>query len=128
MSVDIIRLLEKLATQWDHIPSGEQAIRDAIEKIKDAEKHGYLGVLYRTDYVVEGTGQFPVDMLRYTQSWPKGEHDVALIQDSQLDRLGGPITITLTKYHRDPAPVLSENRWLSKFRWRVVRVIDTVEC
>jgi hypothetical protein len=34
--------------------------------------------------------------------------------------------VTLSRYHRDPQPVLAEDRWLSKFRWRVVEVIETV--
>ena len=35
-------------------------------------------------------------------------------------------TVVLSKYHRDPEPSLAADRWESKFRWRVVRVVDTV--
>jgi hypothetical protein len=32
----------------------------------------------------------------------------------------------LSKYHRDPEATLAADRWVSKFRWRVGRIIETV--
>jgi len=46
----------------------------------EAEQHGYLGTLYRTDFEVEGSGEFPIDMLRYTCAWPKGETDSRVVR------------------------------------------------
>jgi hypothetical protein len=71
-------------------------------------------------------------MLRYTCSWPKGEVDAQAIEDSLDDTVAaaaprrGPRTVMLCRYHRDPEPQLAGDRWQSKFRWRVVRVIETV--
>jgi hypothetical protein len=69
-------------------------------------------------FTVEGTGEFPVDMLRTDQCWPAGADDAARIGAhyglADPDKAGAR-TITLetaAKY----AP--NRQRWLS-FRWRV---------
>lgn len=132
-SIDIYAVLEKFKASWAHIiPASANVIEDIIKHLREAEKSGYLGTLYRTDFVVEGTGAFPIDMLRYTCSWPKGESDTQAIEDSHDDEVRaasprrGPRTITLSRYHRDPEPSLAADRWEAKFRWRVTRVIETV--
>ena len=125
MSVDINEILERHAERWRHVAldNGAVAVRGVINELRERLETGYLGELYRTDYVVEGSGEFPFDMLRYACSWPKGESDsFAMGADHDEKR-----RVTLSKYHRDPQPVLSEDRWLSKFRWRVVQVIETVK-
>lgn len=71
-------------------------------------------------------------MLRYVCAWPKGETDTQAIEDSHDEAVAvasprrGPRTIMLSKYHRDPNPNLADDRWTSKFRWRVVRVVETI--
>lgn len=129
MSIDVIRFLKKQAVAWDHIPAGEQAIHDCIEKLSKEMDLDYLGVLYRTDYSVTGRGAFPVDMLRYTNSWPRDEADVHEIERSiELADAADPFTVRLTKYHRDQKPNLAEDRWASKFRWKVVESsVNTTE-
>lgn len=124
-NIDIYKLLEDKRQRWSHSESADQAISDCIVAVRAAEERGYLGALYRTDFEVEGIGAFPVDMLRYTCSWPKGESDARSIEDSFEG--SGRRTITLTKYHRDPEPHLAADRWLSKFRWNVRGVVATVE-
>jgi len=107
-------------------------IREAIAefdiRVRQAERDGYVGDLYRTDYTVVGRGAFPVDMLRYATSWPHDETDARHIEESleQADN-NDPFTIRLTKYHRDAQPNLCDDRWESKFRWKVLRnnTIDT---
>lgn len=131
MSIDIYAVLEKFKQSWEHnarFTGQVQAIDSLITHLRVAEQTGYLGTLYRTDFEVQGTGGFPVDMLRYTCAWPKDETDVFAIEESLLDNLADEArrTITLSKYHRDPEPVLAGDRWEAKFRWRVVRVIETV--
>lgn len=123
-SLDIYAVLEKFRRDWDHIDSAVQVIECITDHLHVAEKTGYLGTLYRTDFEVEGTGAFPIDMLRYTCAWPKGETDTHAIEDS-FDG-SGRRTIALSRYHRDPVPNLAGDRWASKFRWQVVRVIETV--
>lgn len=124
-SIDIYAVLEKFKASWGHIlPASVHVIDDIAQHLRAAEERGYLGTLYRTDYVVEGSGAFPVDMLRYTSSWPKDEGDARAIEDSFEG--GGKRTITLTTKHRDPEPRLAGDRWEAKFRWRVVRVVETV--
>ena len=124
-SIDIYAVLDKF--QRGAHPSVVHAIDAIVAHLRAAEQTGYLGTLYRTDFEVEGVGAFPVDMLRYTSSWPKDETDARAVEDS-FDQPGiaAHRTITLSKYHRDPEPVLSGDRWASKFRWRVVRVVETV--
>jgi len=132
-SIDIYRVLEKFKADWGHVmPAAANVIQDIIEHFRKAEQTGYLGTLYRTDFEVEGAGAFPIDMLRYTSAWPKGETDSQAIEDSYDDDIRaasprrGPRTITLSKYHRDLEPQLAADRWAAKFRWRVVRVVETV--
>jgi hypothetical protein len=122
--MQIATILEKFRRDWDHIDSAAQVIDAIIDHLRAAEQTGYLGTLYRTDFEVEGVGEFPIDMLRYTSSWPKGESDTSAIADS-FDG-GGRRTIMLSKYHRDPEPNLAGDRWEAKFRWRVLRVVETV--
>jgi len=131
-SIDIYAVLEKFRHDWNaYEGSAVQVIDSITEHLRAAEQTGYLGTLYRTDFEVEGTGAFPIDMLRYTNAWPKGEIDSQAIEDSLDDAVAtasprrGPRTITLTKYHRDPEPQLAGDRWQAKFRWRVARVIET---
>ena len=124
-NIDIYAVLEKFQIKWGHVmPAAANVIQDIIEHFRKAEQTGYLGTLYRTDFEVEGTRAFPVDMLRYTCAWPKGESDALAIEDSIESP--GRRTVALSKYHRDPEPHLAADRWESKFRWRVVRVIETV--
>ena len=124
-NIDIYKLLEAQKQHWaEGSADGEIAIDGCIAAVRAAEEQGYLGTLYRTDFEVEGTGDFPVDMLRYTCSWPKGESDARAIEDS-FDS-SSRRTVALSRYHRDPEPHLAADRWESKFRWRVMRVVDTV--
>ena len=131
-TIDIYAVLEEFQRDWEHIDSAVQVIGAIVEHLRAAEQTGYLGTLYRTDYEVEGAGAFPADMLRYTCSWPKGEIDTQAIEDSYDDTVRaasprrGPRTVTLSRYHRDPEPTLAADRWASKFRWRVVRIVETV--
>lgn len=134
MSVDVYRILEDKQQRYGLASdlSAVRAIRDCLDALREAEKNSYLGTLYRTDYEVKGYGAFPIDMLRYTSSWPKGEIDAQAIEDSLDDAVvaasprRGPRTITLSKYHRDPEPQLAIDRWHVKFRWLVGRVLETV--
>lgn len=126
-NIDIYAVLEKFRRDFDHGTSLDRAvlvIDSIVEHLHAAEQTGYLGTLYRTDFEVEGAGGFPVDMLRYTYAWPKGEIDARAIEDS-FDS-SARRTVVLSRYHRDPEPQLAADRWESKFRWRVVRVIETV--
>ena len=133
-NIDIYKELEKFQAEWSRVmPGAALVIQDIIEHFRKVAQTGALGVLYRTDFEVEGSGGFPVDMLRYTCSWPKGESDTHSIADSLDDVIAaasprrGPRTITLSRYHRDLEPQLASDRWQSKFRWRIVRVIETME-
>ncbi len=133
-SINIYTVLEKFRSDPDpdRLNWTLQLIDGIAAYLREAEKSGYLGTLYRTDFEVKGADALPIDMLRYTSAWPKGETDAQAIEDS-LDSdvratspRRGPRTITLSKYHRDPEPQLAADRWEAKFRWRVVRVIETV--
>jgi hypothetical protein len=131
-SIDVYAILEKIKADWAHSDSAALAIECIAAHLRTAEQAGYLGTLYRTDFEVEGTGSFPVDMLRYTCSWPKGESDTHAIEDSHDEEIRaasprrGPRQITLSRYHRDPEPQLAADRWAAKFHWKLVRVIETV--
>jgi hypothetical protein len=136
--IDIYDVLRQFQQDWereerngiyDHLGRGCGAIIiPIINRLRELEQAGYLGTLYRTDYEVEGRGSFPMDMLRYTSSWPTEEGDaISLAQtfDSLTEtRLH---KIRLTMKHRDPEPQLAADRWEAKFRWRVVRLVQTVK-
>lgn len=130
--IDVMAILKRRAEELDHIEAGQQAIESCIEKLQRLEQTDYLGTLYRTDYEVEGVDEFPIDMLRYTCSWPAREEDYRAIEASMSDSaIPEKRTVRLTRSHRDPLtagvddPLLAGVRWFSKFRWRVVRVVDT---
>lgn len=112
----------------DAVETVRQAVNEFDTVVEMAERDGYVGDLYRTDYTVSGRGAFPVDMLRYAVSWPKDESDARAIEDS-LEHGGSDdqFTVRLSKYHRDAQPHLCEDRWESKFRWKVLNngTIDT---
>jgi hypothetical protein len=130
MTIDIIKFLEKQREEFADPHDGpmvpviaaEAHFSKVIERLKKAMEDDYLGELYRTDYSVTGRGAFPIDMLRYTESWPKDESDVYEIEHSIEDamRYDDPFTIRLTKHHRDPEPRLAADRWSAKFRWLVL--------
>lgn len=70
-------------------------------------------------FTVEGSGEFPLDMLRTDQCWPAGADDAARISahywmaDPFLLRSRAITLETAGKY------VPNRQRW-SSFRWRVV--------
>jgi len=71
-------------------------------------------------YLVEGIGQFPLDMLRYDGSWPTSQEDVAKIHENLSgERPRRRELISLTTVSRLGSPETS--RWES-FMWRVVEV------
>jgi hypothetical protein len=80
---------------------------------------------YVTHMVVEGTGSFPIDMLRYDRCVPESESDAAeiarLIRYESDDK---PKRIALLRFGANPYQIEGESRmeygrWLS-FGWRVV--------
>lgn len=106
-----------------------QSVSAFESKLDKAARDGYVGDLYRTDYLVKGRGPFPIDMLRYTCSWPKDEASAALIDQSIAAITEDSLDVrqvALSKYHRDPLPQLATDRWESKFQWTVTRVVETV--
>ena len=67
-SIDIYKVLAEFQGAWerleregiyDHLSKSARCIIEPIvEHLREAEKSGYLGTLYRTDYEVEGEGRF----------------------------------------------------------------------
>jgi hypothetical protein len=73
----------------------------------------------RTYYVVEGSGSFPCDMLRYDHAWPHSEaHDSHAIEQAAFSEPKGMRRIMLAT---DTASGPNRDRWKS-FTWRVVAV------
>lgn len=71
----------------------------------------------RFEFTVEGTGEFPFDMLRYDCCWPKSEaHDSHLLSGETRDRRR--IVLLTDNPH---APTVG--RWES-FTWRVIGRAD----
>lgn len=71
--------------------------------------------VYITEYVVEGFGEFPIDMLRYDCSCPHTEQDSAIITNQD-----GKRRVKLRAYQRSNAGP-EKDRWKS-FSWRVVEI------
>lgn len=65
-------------------------------------------------YIVEGRGEFPLDMLRKDNSWPAGQAD-ALAMNATIERGAPKRRVTLFTLER----FITEKRWES-FGWRVV--------
>ena len=64
-------------------------------------------------FVVQGAGNFPLDMLRYDQCWPSGPEDVEGIASTERTLR----TVRLTKI--DGPGAITTGRWES-FLWRVI--------
>lgn len=137
MSVDILMLVARFGDYYGYNSTTKRAFAELLEELREGSKSDYLGTLYRTDFTVVGVGPFPIDMLRYCNAWPHDEEDARIISElcsfnEQLSTTQSSM-VRLTKYHRDPSPVLSEERWESKFRWKIYRGhedhkrIETVE-
>jgi hypothetical protein len=62
-------------------------------------------------YVVEGSGSFPFDMLRYAQSFPASEYDSGLLEGTQRRK------VSLRSYSATGIEQ-SKLRWAS-FGWTV---------
>lgn len=127
--LDIIKLVLDEAAGWGKPGDDKHDVLVGLaEKLRAAMEVEYVEPLHRTDFTVQGNGPFPVDMLRYTCSWPATEADARAIEESheQADYTD-PFTVRLSKYHRDPEPQLSDQRWRSKFRCTIVGVVETVE-
>ncbi len=127
--LDILKILKDASDAYYNHTAEDRSARAALSNVThELTKRfdaGYVGELYRTDYIVEGDDDFPYDMLRYTQSWPTHESEIPHIEQPGI---GYPMRrVTLSKYHRDRKPHLAEDRWLSKFSWRVVQIIETVQ-
>jgi hypothetical protein len=67
----------------------------------------------RFHVVVEGSGSFPIDMLRYDKCWPSTESDSITITDEGLR------SVTLTYSGIVPQP--TNGRWNS-FGWMVRQI------
>jgi hypothetical protein len=112
----IFTFLNTIRERWPLASVNE--IVDVIDAMA-RKTDGYIGDLFRTDYAVEGAVQFPIDMLRYTCSWPKEELDAHRIARLQLHGSHTTHRIWLTKQHRDFNANLARDRWAS-FHWTVV--------
>lgn len=66
---------------------------------------------------VQGTGRFPLDMLRYDSCWPWSQEDVRAL-DGWQDMTGGTPRVVLLEGISEP----TEERWAS-FGW----MADAVE-
>lgn len=73
------------------------------------ERHGHSPRAETVEYHVEGSGVFPVDMLRYSAAWPARTVDAVLMLVADEHR-----TIRL----KGVGPI-ARDRWAS-FGWRVV--------
>jgi len=67
---------------------------------------------------VEGSGVFPIDMLRYDQCWPRTEQDAA---KASIDWAGEMRQVDLLSDHHRQTP----DRWAS-FTWKIVKVEEVV--
>lgn len=79
--------------------------------------------MWRHDFVVQGEGTFPIDMLRYDSCHPKTSNDVVRMANLPTTHRGAmnmrQITLTTYSARKDEANV-SPERWKS-FQWQVVR-------
>ncbi len=73
--------------------------------------------MYLRRFTVRGSGEFPLDMLRYDSCWPKTGHDVAALEDHTARR-----DVRLCKYAANKrGPFFEAGRWRS-FGWEAWEV------
>lgn len=84
-----------------------------------------------TIIVVEGSGDFPIDMLRYDSAAPLSEADSGIISRSFVDNSGPPshpahtsapgkVRVALRAFHSVGNTPATHDRWLRGFGWEVV--------
>lgn len=75
--------------------------------------------MYETRFTVEGTGQFPLDMLRYDRCFPaKGEDAISMAND----HIRVPRRIQLDVRHPFKGDrMVTRERWAS-FGWTLVQI------
>lgn len=71
---------------------------------------------------VRGSGEFPIDMLRYDGCFPLSEGDARLIRDS-FDGFAKKRTVVLLRPHGYKHWQPSFKRWKS-FGWEVVEAVE----
>lgn len=72
---------------------------------------------YRQHFIVEGQGQFPIDMLRYDCCWLTDEiWDPETLLGYNLPRR----QVNITRYVESKNAQPSHGRWSSRGGWRVV--------
>lgn len=70
---------------------------------------------YRTTFIVQGGGSFPVDMLRYDSCFPYTGSDVSSLLNDERQHVR---SVKLCKVHDGKQPNLTPNRWRS-FTWSI---------
>lgn len=78
--------------------------------------------VYKIGFQVQGSGDFPIDMLRYDRCYPMGEHDSHLIENLAFSEPKGERIIELIHYSHDKEWAPTGGRWKSRGGW-TVRVI-----
>lgn len=109
-----MRHLKRLAERLDEAARMVESVQDDLEEIQET---GNTEPWERIYYMVEGTGEFPWDCLRYDEAWIDNQEDVAL---AQRDTYRGTkrIHVVTTRPRGDRwAPPMK--RWQS-FGWNVV--------
>ena len=80
------------------------------------------GIVYKQIIAVEGSINFPIDMLRYDSCWPASESDSAEISKT-FHRFPLPkeelVTIKLKRYTFSKNDLPEKDRWAS-FLWNVI--------
>ncbi len=78
---------------------------------------------YKTTFVVEGTSDFPIDMLRYDSCYPYTGSDVSGVTSPErfcsAENLSAHRRVKLCTVHNGRIPNLTPDRWRS-FGWRIV--------
>jgi hypothetical protein len=78
-----------------------------------------MAKIFVTTYQVMGNGRFPMDMLRYDSSWPKGSSDAFAIERRNDGERGPSEPITLVHWSGSRQWQPTHGRW-SSFSWVVV--------
>lgn len=76
--------------------------------------------MYLMTFTVEGTGPFPLDMLRYDTCWPTDQQSVlGIAAPFRGDESVRRVRLTKVGNSRAECANVAEDRWRS-FRWTVV--------
>lgn len=69
--------------------------------------------MYQQDALILGSGNFPIDMLRFECAFPKTERDAGIMEGSAINRRAGIFVVLISRYTDRKTRQWTPGRWHS---------------